>query len=109
MHKNEPGKAGTDVKNAKKQKKQRKPFSILLLVLGCAVIVYFTYSIIATHIENKSKEAELSELQTKLESQVEKNSELQSEVDNTNESDLAEQYARKNGSVKPGEKVYYFY
>lgn len=91
----------------KKTKQKRKPFSIILAVAVVLVLSYFVFSIISTAVENKRQKNEYDKLENKLEQKLEQNAELSELVDNGNESEVAEKYARENGYAYPDERLYY--
>ena len=90
----------------KKSKKQLKPVSIIAIILCSCIALYFIISFIKVNNEIKEKEAQLTELESILESQVAENKSLEEAVSKGDEDSLIEEYARKKGYVKSDERVY---
>ena len=90
-----------------KKKRKTNGKSIIVSVAAVLLIIYLVFSIVSAVVETKEKKRELAELSTQLEQQNEKNSELASAVDNSDEKALAEKYARENGYAYPDERLYY--
>lgn len=89
-----------------KNKKQFKPYSVILIV-GCLILLlYFGVSFLKAQSEINAKEAELNKLESVYESQVSENDQLKDAIKNGDEAALAEEYARKKGYVMPDERVY---
>lgn len=91
----------------KRTKQKKKPFSVILLVAMLLVLSYFVFSIISTAVDNKRQSNEYEKLSDKLSDRLEENAELSELVDNGNESEVAEKYARENGYAYPDERLYY--
>ncbi len=91
----------------KKTKQKKKPFSVILLVAMLLILSYFVFSIISTAVDNKRQSNEYEKLSDKLSDRLEENAELSELVDNGNESEVAEKYARENGYAYPDERLYY--
>lgn len=90
----------------KKNKKQLKPISIIAIILCSCIILYFVISFIKVNNEIKEKQAQLTELESILESQVAENESLEEIISNGDEEAFIEEQARKKGYGKPDERVY---
>lgn len=80
---------------------------MILLVAMLLILSYFVFSIISTAVDNKRQSNEYEKLSDKLSDRLEENAELSELVDNGNESEVAEKYARENGYAYPDERLYY--
>ena len=89
-----------------KSKKQLNRVSIIAIILCSCIALYFIISFIKVNNEIKEKEAQLTELESILESQVAENKSLEEAVSKGDEDSLIEEYARKKGYVKSDERVY---
>lgn len=90
-----------------KTSKKARTFSVILVVLCCAVMFYFVFNIIKTKSDINRKNTELANLRSQYETQTEVNSELASTVDNKNTSEFVERYAKEQGGyASPDERVY---
>ncbi len=90
----------------KKNKKQLKPHSVLVIVLCFVLLLYMGIRFIKAQSEINAKAAQLTELESIYESKVSENEELKSAIKNGDKKELAEEYARKKGYVMPDERVY---
>ena len=90
----------------KKTNKNKRTVSIIVIVFCMVVAVYFAISFFKTQSEINAKEAELTALENLYESQLSENEELQNAINNTDEEELAKEYAREKGYVHPDERVY---
>ncbi len=90
----------------KKNKKQLKPVSVIVLVVCSCIVLYFGISIAKEFSEYKQNKTELTNAVSVHESQVSENEALQKAVDEGDEAKIAEKYARDKGYVMPDERVY---
>lgn len=91
----------------KNTKAKKKPFSIIVAVLMALVLLYFAFSIVSAAVDNRRKSNEYDKLSEELSEQLADNSELAELVENGNEAEVAEKYARENGYAYPDERIYY--
>ena len=90
------------------QKKKTRSTSFILTLAIIAVIGYFVISLISLQMEKAEKEQQLAQAQTTLEQKKEHNEELQSVLEEDDDSAYIEKVARDVlGYVFPGERVYY--
>ncbi len=90
----------------KKNKKQIKPVSIIVLVVCSCIVLYFGISIAKEFSEYRQRKSERTDAISQLESQLSENEALQKAVDEGDEAAIAEKYAREEGYVMPDEQVY---
>lgn len=90
----------------KKNKKQLKPVSVIVLVVCSCIVLYFGISIVKEFSEYKQNKTELTNAVSVHESQISENEALQKAVDEGDEAAIAEKYAREKGYVMPDERVY---
>lgn len=94
-------------KRKAKKKASNKGFLLALVFTATAALaIYFVFTFISVTNENKQKKEELEQLQTKYEQQMQQNKELQDTIEENDEAEIAEKYARENGYVKTDERVY---
>lgn len=93
---------------ASQPKKKTRSSSFILTLAIIAVIGYFVISLISLQMEKAEKEQQLAQAQTTLEQKKDRNEELQSVLDEEDDSAYIEKVARDVlGYVLPGERVYY--
>ena len=90
----------------KKKKNQLKPHSVLVIVLCFVLLLYMGIRFVKAQSEINAKEAQLTELESILESQEAENKELEAAIKDGDKKELAEKYAREKGYVMPDERVY---
>ncbi|MBR4286602.1 MAG: septum formation initiator family protein [Clostridia bacterium] len=90
----------------KKNKKQLKPVSIIVLVVCSCIVLYFGISIVKEFSEYKQNKNELTNAVSVHESQVSENEALEKVIDEGDEDKIIEEYARDKGYVMPDERVY---
>lgn len=90
---------------AEKKPRRKKSFIVSFCIVAlCAWFAISLFSMIGD-ISKTNKEIDAVKQETKV--QVQKNKELQDQLDNGDIDEYAESYARSNGYVIPGERVYY--
>ena len=90
----------------KKRKKNNRSFFLTLALI--AIIGYFAISLVSLQIEIKDKSQQVSDAKQVYEEKVLENEELESFINESDESDYIERIARDVlGYVLPGERVYY--
>ena len=102
-------KVAQTMSNKRKAKKNPKKNGFLLAIaftFAAVLAIYFVISFISETNENKQKKEELEQLQAKYEQQMQQNQELQDTIEENDEAEIAEKYARENGYVKTDERVY---
>lgn len=90
----------------KKNKKQLKPVSIIVLVVCSCIVLYFGISIVKEFSEYNQNKNELTNAVSVHESQVSENEALEKVIDEGDEDKIIEEYARDKGYVMPDERVY---
>ena len=89
-----------------KKKNQLNPRSVIVIVLCFVLVLYMGIRFIKAQSEINAKEAQLTELESVLESISVSNEEVSAAIENGDKKELAEEYARKKGYVMPDERVY---
>ncbi|MBQ7102059.1 MAG: septum formation initiator family protein [Clostridia bacterium] len=88
-------------------KKTKGRVSIVLVLALVALIGYFIINSIQLRMDIKDKTDEVSELSEQISVQDEENKQLEDILNNENESEYLQQYAREElDYVMPGERVY---
>ena len=88
-------------------KKSKGRVSIVLVLALVALIGYFIINSIQLRMDIKDKTDEVSELSEQISVQDEENKQLEDILNNENESEYFQQYAREElDYVMPGERVY---
>ncbi|MBR3802015.1 MAG: septum formation initiator family protein [Clostridia bacterium] len=88
-------------------KKSKGRVSIVLVLALVALIGYFIINSIQLRMDIKDKTDEVSELSEQISVQDEENKQLEDILNNENESEYLQQYAREElDYVMPGERVY---
>jgi len=88
-------------------KKNKGRVSIVLVLALVALIGYFIINSIQLRMDIKDKTDEVSELSEQISVQDEENKQLEDILNNENESEYLQQYAREElDYVMPGERVY---
>jgi spore cortex biosynthesis protein YabQ len=93
-------------KKTPKTKKKKNRGSVIVYLLCGAIVLALLIGIVQKLADNKSKADEKASLNSTLESLVSENKALEQAVSQGDEEELAEEYARKKGYVKPDERVY---
>lgn len=89
-----------------KKKNQLNSRSVIVIVLCFVLLLYMGIRFIKAQSEINAKQAQLTERESVLESLVASNEEVSAALEDGDKDELAEEYARKKGYVKPDERVY---
>ena len=89
-----------------KKKNQLNSRSVIVIVLCFVVLLYMGIRFVKKQSEINAKEAQLTELESVLESISVSNEEVSAAIEDGDKDELAEEYARKKGYVMPDERVY---
>ncbi len=92
---------------AKENKKnQLNSRSVIVIVLCFVLLLYMGIRFVKKQSEINAKQAQLTELQSIEASLAASNKEVSAALKDGDKDELAEEYARKKGYVKPDERVY---
>lgn len=89
-----------------KKKNQLNSRSVIVIVLCFAILLYMGIRFVKKQSEINAKQAHLTERESVLESLSVANEEVSAALKDGDKDELAEEYARKKGYVKPDERVY---
>ena len=89
-----------------KKKNQLNSRSVIVIVLCFVLLLYMGIRFVKAQSKINAKQAQLTELESVLESQIAENEELEAAIKDGDKKELAEEYARKKGYVMPDERVY---
>lgn len=89
-----------------KKKKQLNSRSVIVIVLCFVLLLYMGIRFVKKQSEINAKQAHLTERESVLESLSVANEEVRAALKDGDKDELAEEYARKKGYVKPDERVY---
>ncbi len=94
-------------KSKKGKTKKKNEVSIILTVVAVLFVVFLVAAIVKKTTGYSRQKEVLSQKQEELSIKEEKNSELASQVENTDEDAVIEQRAREQGYAYPDERLYY--
>lgn len=89
------------------EKKQHRKRSFIVSFCIVALCAWFAISLFSIIGDISKTNAEIVAVNHQKEAQIQKNNELRNQIDNGDIDEYAESYARENGYVMPGERVYY--
>lgn len=89
-----------------KKKNQLNSRSVIVIVLCFVLLLYMGIRFVKKQSEINAKQAQLTELQSIEASLAASNEEVSAALKDGDKDELAEEYARKKGYVKPDERVY---
>lgn len=85
-----------------------KKSSIFIRIVILALIVYATISLVTTKGKIVQAQEDQAILQAEVDAALQKNAELQYDIDHSGDDETIEEIARtKLGLVKPGEKIFF--
>ncbi|PKM74310.1 MAG: hypothetical protein CVU91_00115 [Firmicutes bacterium HGW-Firmicutes-16] len=85
-----------------------KRTGLITKIVILAIIVYAGITLVSLKVQVSDARAQRDELQTGVDGELQKNTELQYAIDHSTDPDTLEDIARsKLGLVKPGEKIFY--
>ncbi len=89
-----------------KKKNQLNSRSVIVIILCFVILLYMGIRFIKAQSKINAKEAQLTELESVLESISVSNEEVSAAIEDGDKDELVEKYARKKGYVMPDERVY---
>lgn len=85
-----------------------KRSGLITKIVILALVVYAGITLVTLKVQISDARGQRDELQGQVDSELQKNNELQYAIDHSTDSDTIEDIARsKLGLVKPGEKIFY--
>ena len=85
-----------------------KRTGLITKIVILAIIVYAGISLVTLKVQVSDARAQRDGLQTQVDGELQKNTELQYDIDHSTDPDTIEDIARsKLGLVNPGEKIFY--
>lgn len=89
-------------------KNKEKKRSIILIVLLCALVVYFVATLISIQSKVRAQQNINESLSATYQQKLEENAELEDRIENGNEEENIDRIAREEyGYALPDERVYY--
>lgn len=89
-------------------KNKEKKRSIILIVLLCALVVYFVATLISIQSKVRAQQNVNESLSATYQQKLEENAELEERIENGNEEENIDRIAREEyGYALPDERVYY--
>ena len=89
-----------------KKKNQLNSRSVIVIVLCFVLLLYMGIRFVKAQSKINAKQAQLTELESVLESISVSNEEVSAALEVGDKDELAEEYARNKGYVMPDERVY---
>lgn len=81
---------------------------LITKIVILAIIVYAGITLVTLKVQVSDARVQRDELQTKVDAELQRNTELQYAIDHSTDPDTISDIARsKLGLVKPGEKIFY--